>query len=122
MIPGEDCTACHMPRNAVGDADHVVYTDHSIRRKPVPRNEKPQPGAPLIPFGEKTARARDLGLAYAIVAVREENAACRERAFGLLSEAQRTDPNDTQTLSYLADLYKGRSDDRNAALLYRGGS
>ncbi|MBI1789888.1 MAG: hypothetical protein HYR60_20350, partial [Acidobacteria bacterium] len=27
---GDDCTACHMPKNPVVDAQHVVYTDHSI--------------------------------------------------------------------------------------------
>jgi tetratricopeptide (TPR) repeat protein len=37
----------------------------------------------------------------------------------LLREAERENPNEPQTLSYLADLYKSRKDDRNAALLYQ---
>jgi Tfp pilus assembly protein PilF len=36
----------------------------------------------------------------------------------LLREAERQSPNDPQTLSYLAELYKTRKDDRNASRLY----
>jgi tetratricopeptide (TPR) repeat protein len=72
-----------------------------------------------VPFGGKAADARELGLAYAIVALREQNAVYRDRAFDLLREGQRTQPGDPQTLSYLADLYKGRSDHGEAARLYQ---
>ena len=81
-------------------------------------NAKLSPGTPLTPFGQKAADARDLGLAYAIVAVREQNAIYRERAFELLKQAIATTPNDPQALSYLADLYKKHSDDGNAIPLY----
>jgi Tetratricopeptide repeat/Cytochrome c554 and c-prime len=115
----DDCIACHMPRNPVSDAQHVVYTDHSIPRRPSPRQTMPASAdAPLAPFGLKTATARDLGLAYAIVAVREQNPAYRERAFNLLKEAIDKNPEDPLTLSYLADLYKSRSDDSVAFQLY----
>ena len=115
----DDCTACHMPRNPVADAEHVVYTDHSIPRLATARpNVKPSPDTPLTPFGQKTADARDLGLAYAIVSIREQNAIYRERAFELLKQAIATTPNDPPVLSYLADLYKKRSDDGNAVPLY----
>ncbi|MDQ6706347.1 MAG: tetratricopeptide repeat protein [Acidobacteriota bacterium] len=115
----DDCTSCHMPRNPVADAQHVVYTDHSIPRLPAKRsNVKPSPDAPLTPFGQKTADARDLGLAYAIMAVRERNAKYGERAFDLLKQTITKTPNDPQVLSYLADLYKKHSDDRNALSLY----
>ena len=107
-----------MPRTAVTDAEHVVYTDHSIPRRPVPRNARPPSDAPLVAFGVAIASPRDLGLAYATVAVREDNAAYRERAFDLLRQANQTMPDDPQTLSYLADLYKRRSEDREAARLY----
>jgi predicted CXXCH cytochrome family protein len=112
------CIACHMPRNSVTDAEHVVYTDHSIPRRRAPVTGKSAPDAPLAPFGEKTASTRDLGLAYAIVALREQNAVYRERAFHLLRQAEHESPDDAQTLSYLADLYKGRSDDSDAIRLY----
>ena len=114
----DDCTACHMPRGGVSDAEHVVFTDHSIPRRPAPRTERAAADAPLKPFGTTTADARDLGLAYAIVAIREQNAVYRARAFDLLREAENKSPGEPQTLSYLADLYKGRSQDAEAARLF----
>ena len=115
---GENCIACHMPSTSVSDADHVVYTDHSIPRRPSPRNRKPPADSPLVAFGGAASDPRDQGLAYAIVALREQNATYSNRAFDLLRESERRNPDDPQTLSYLADLYKTRKDDRNAALLY----
>ncbi len=50
---GDNCISCHMPGTPVTDADHVVYTDHSIPRRAVPRNRKPAAGAPLAAFGGK---------------------------------------------------------------------
>jgi hypothetical protein len=116
---GDNCIACHMPGTPVSDADHVVFTDHSIPRRASPRNRKPAAGAPLVAFGGKPSGTRDLGLAYAIVALREQNAVYSTRAFDLLREAERQNPNEPQTLSYLADLYKTRKDDQNAERLYR---
>jgi tetratricopeptide (TPR) repeat protein len=107
-----------MPKGGVSDAEHVVYTDHSIPRRPVVRSGRAAADVALAPFGGKVASARDLGLAYAIVAIREGNAVYRERAFDLLREAEKKNPEDPQTLSYLADLYKGRNDDGTAAGLY----
>ena len=116
---GPDCIACHMPGTAVSDAEHVAYTDHSIPRRPIPRNQKPLADASLAAFGGAKATSRDLGLAYAIVALREQNKLYSDRAFDLLRDAERGDPNDPQTLSYLADLYKARKDDRTAEALYQ---
>jgi hypothetical protein len=117
---GDNCIACHMPTSSVTDADHVVYTDHSIPRRPTPRNLKPPADAALIAFENSAPdNPRDLGLAYAIVALREQNATYSNRAFDLLREANRLNPNDPQTLSYLADLYKTRKDDATAAQLYQ---
>jgi hypothetical protein len=36
---GDDCTACHMPRNPVSDVAHVIFTDHSIRKRPQSESE-----------------------------------------------------------------------------------
>ncbi|HKD04599.1 MAG TPA: tetratricopeptide repeat protein [Bryobacteraceae bacterium] len=115
---GENCIACHMPRTEAADADHVVYTDHSIPRRPIPRNRKPPADAPLTAFGGVRSGPRDLGLAYAIVALRESNPAYSARAFDLLREAQRQSEEDPETLAYLADLYVKRSDDASARALY----
>ncbi|MGA3235914.1 MAG: tetratricopeptide repeat protein [Bryobacteraceae bacterium] len=116
---GDNCIACHMPGTPVTDADHVVYTDHSIPRRAQPRNRKPAASAPLVAFGGAPSGPRDLGLAYAIVALREQNAVYGTRAFDLLREAERQDANEPQTLAYLADLYKTRKDDQSAERLYR---
>ncbi len=34
LANGDNCTACHMPSGSTSDIQHVVFTDHSIRRKP----------------------------------------------------------------------------------------
>ncbi len=115
---GPDCIACHMPATAVSDADHVVSTDHSIPRRPAPRNQTPPADTPLTAFKNAPADARDLGLAFAIVGLRENSPAYRQRAFDLLREAEAKETADPETLAYLADLYKSRSDDRTAAKLY----
>ena len=116
---GDNCVGCHMPRSAVSDAEHVVYTDHSIPRRPITRNKKPAATAPLVAFGEVAASSRDQGLAYAITALREQNATYSARAFDLLRDAEKHDPNDPQTLSYLADLYKSRKEDQTAEKLFQ---
>ena len=119
---GENCVACHMPTSPVSDADHVVYTDHSIPRRIAPRNARPQADAPLVPFGGAEANDRERGLAYAIVALREQNEGYSARAFDFLRASERTHPDDHLTLSYLADLYKtgkgNPKDDSAAATLY----
>ena len=115
---GQDCIACHMPKSSVSDADHVVYTDHSIPRRPPVRPATVPADARLIAFGGPAAPAREQGLAYAMVALREQNPIYRQRAFDLLKEANRQDPADPETLAYLADLYKSRKDDGAAASLY----
>lgn len=111
---GPNCIECHMPKSAVRDADHVVYTDHSIPRNPITRHAAAPRSTALVPFGDASATGRDLGLAYAIVALREQNAVYSERAFELL----RQHPDDAQALAYLADLYKTRGDDKTAETLF----
>jgi tetratricopeptide (TPR) repeat protein len=96
----------------------VVYTDHSIPRRAAPRNLKPPADATLTSFGTEDNNPRDLGLAYAIVALRENSGAYRNRAFDLLREANAQNPDEPQTLAYLADFYKARSDDKAARPLY----
>jgi hypothetical protein len=115
---GDNCIACHMPRNPTSDVDHVVFTNHAIPRRPSSPSILPSPTADLVPFGGGEASARDLGLAYAMVALREGNAVYRERAFRLLQAAVAQGARDAQTLLYLAQLYRDRSDDAHARPLY----
>jgi len=109
---GNNCIACHMPKNPVIDVEHAVYTDHSIPRRP---NAAPRQAASteriLVPFGKTTAFDRDLGLAYAL-------AGANERAFELLKSAEAKQPDDVPALVQLAHLYDLRADEDRAALLY----
>jgi hypothetical protein len=115
---GDDCTACHMPRNPPSDVEHVVFTDHSIRRRRTVLSGPPRPDAELSLFAGGRANGRDLGLAYAMIALREGNEAYRERAFQLLREAASQGTADAQALGYLAEFYRDQKDDAHALPLY----
>jgi len=107
----DDCTACHMPKSTVVDASHVVYTDHSIPRRP-----RTQPtaaaGADLVPFGGVAAAPRDLALAYAI-------ARNQTKALPLLEKAEESSPNDVEVLLYLAEIYRNANQYDSAVPLYQ---
>ena len=108
----DDCVACHMPKSAVTDAQHVVYTDHSIPRRPRPAAAPPSNEAALVAFGGATASARDLALAYGI-------AGDRRRALPLLEEAAKNSPGDSEVLLYLAEIYRDSGQPDRAIPLYR---
>lgn len=114
---GDNCTACHMPRNEPSDVEHVVFTDHSIRRRAVPEIA-PAADAELVPFFGGQASARDLGLAYAMLALREENQTYRERAIRLLRQADADGVDDPVAIAYLAEFYRDQKDDAHALPLY----
>ncbi len=115
---GDDCTSCHMPKTAVTDAQHVVYTDHSIPRRPRAR-EADSPAAELAVFGGGRAEPRDIALAYGILASRTQTAAARTRAVTALEEAERANPADAEPLVYLAELYRNSGQEAKAIPLYR---
>jgi hypothetical protein len=118
LANGDNCAACHMPRNPPSDIDHVVFTDHSIRRRASPPGGVLPADADLVPFGGGAASARDLGLAYAMVGLREQNPTYVERAFHLLQETVARGGGDALTLAYLAEFYRDRKDDAHALPLY----
>jgi Tfp pilus assembly protein PilF len=115
---GDNCAACHMPRNPPSDIDHVVFTDHSIRRRAAAASGSPPADADLVLFGGGETNARDLGLAYAMVGLREQNATYMDRAFHLLEETVARGGGDALTLAYLAEFYRDRKDDAHALPLY----
>jgi hypothetical protein len=115
---GDNCAACHMPRNPTSDVDHVVFTNHAIPRRPASGGALPSVYADLVPFGGGKTSARDLGLAYVMVGLREQNTMYLDRAFRLLQDAVAQGARDTQTLLYLAQLYRERKDDAQARPLY----
>ncbi len=116
---GDNCLACHMPKNPVIDVEHAVYTDHSIPRRPgAPVRHAASRERVLVPFGKTSVSDRDLGLAYALAVANERNPAYEKRAFDLLKavEAQRRD--DVPALVQLAHLYDLRWDEDRATRLY----
>ena len=118
LASGDNCVACHMPRNPPSDVEHVVFTDHSIRRRAsVPRGPFPA-DAELVAFGSPASSIRDLGLAFAMVGLREQNSTYLERAFHLLQETVGRGDGDAVTLAYLAQFYRDRKDDAHALPLY----
>jgi hypothetical protein len=118
LANGDNCAACHMPRNPPSDIDHVVFTDHSIRRHASSPSGSIRADADLVVFGGGAATTRDLGLAYALVGLRERNSIYIERAFHLLQETVARGGGDALTLAYLAEFYRDRKDDAHALPLY----
>lgn len=105
-----DCLGCHMPKSTVTDAQHVVYSDHSIPRRPRKATAADHSGD-LVAFGGVRASDRDLGLAYAMVGQ-------PERAVKLLEGAESAAPEDVEVLVYLAEIYRSRNQESRAAPLY----
>jgi Tetratricopeptide repeat/Cytochrome c554 and c-prime len=114
----DDCAGCHMPKSGVTDAEHVVYTDHSIPRRPRTAATAPPAEADLVAFGGVAASPRDLALAYAIVATRP-GAVGRDRGRQLLEAAERDSPDDAEVLLYLAEIYHNTGQEDRAIPLYR---
>jgi tetratricopeptide (TPR) repeat protein len=72
----------------------------------------------LIPFEGGEPSTRDLGLAYAMVGLRENNAVYLDRAFQTLKDARARGQADAQALAYLAQFYREHKDDAHALPLY----
>jgi predicted Zn-dependent protease len=112
-----------MPRGPTSDIQHVVFTDHSIRRKPSGPSAAPASDSELVPYPSYTASSytvttRDLALAYA-GALRDHKTADRERAFPLLKQAAEQGTADAQALAYLAEFYRDANDDAHALPIYQ---
>ena len=116
---GDSCIACHMPRSPTSDIQHVVFTDHSIRRNPSVSGAVPASDAALVTYPGYTSTTRDLALAYAVVALRDHKAADRDRAFPLLKQAAEQGTADAQALAYLAEFYRDAKDDAHALPIYQ---
>jgi len=116
-----DCIGCHMPRRRSVDLPnaHTQVTDHRILR----RAEKPPAGARapgprrLVPFGTAQAESRELGLAYAEVALHGDVDASQE-ALRLLPQALTRYPRDAEVLTRLGFLYHQLERNERAAEMY----
>jgi tetratricopeptide (TPR) repeat protein len=108
-----------MPREDSVDGGHVEVTDHRIPRRAGKTVAGPPASLPpsLVPFGTAKAEPRDLGLAYAQVALRGDARASQE-ALRLLAEALPRYPGDAEVLVRLGFLYQQLGRNGPAAELY----
>ncbi len=113
----DNCIRCHMPTAPAATVQHAAYTNHSIARRPAAPGTL-QGEAELVPFHGFDSTGRDLGLAYATVAIRENNRAWGMRAFELLRKANADDPADGGVSLKLAHLYDRMGLDEQACELY----
>ena len=118
----EECTSCHMPRLPSADIGHTAVTDHRILRNP----KAARPSSPikesakephLVQFANARPDTRDLGLAYAELALRGDQPAGRE-ALRLLHEALPAHPADPDLLTWLGYLHQTRDDLKRASEYY----
>jgi Tfp pilus assembly protein PilF len=113
-----ECTSCHMPRLRSADIGHTAVTDHRILRHPGnARAPKPAAEPRLVQVGNDRPDARDLGLAYAELALRGDRAAGTE-ARRLLEAAFPRHPSDPDVLTWLGYLHQQHDDPNGAAELY----
>ena len=82
-----DCTECHMARPPSNDIAHEQVTDHWIKRRVSQERLPLATSGDLVTVGGVAASDRDLGLAYAQMAARGDQAA-GERAMDLLRRAE----------------------------------
>lgn len=82
-----DCTACHMARPPSNDIAHEQVTDHWIKKRISNERQPLAASGDLEAVGGIPADDRDLGLAYAQMAARG-NQAAGERAMKLLNQAE----------------------------------
>jgi tetratricopeptide (TPR) repeat protein len=107
-----------MPRTEAEGMNHVAFTDHSIPRAAGRRSTADAPGRQLRLFWGGDPGARDLGLAYAELAAKENDTVLYSRSFELLRHAQLQSPRDAKMLVQFATLYDRLGDEDRAMELY----
>lgn len=111
---GFDCTSCHMPKNRAADANHGVFTDHSIPRIPGSVRNQSAASWRLRGFSAADKGERELGLAYAEIGVRTGDKNQQAEAIRLLSGK-----NDPEAQVRLADLEERFGHPGEAVALYQ---
>ena len=85
-----DCSGCHMARPSTNDIAHEQVTDHWIRKRISNQPEAEVKSGELAPVSGSAADERDLGLAYAAMALRG-NQEAGNRALKLLQAAEKSE-------------------------------
>ncbi len=112
-----DCVACHMPRVDSADIGHTAVTDHRILRERGAAHVRPLSDK-LVLFGGASPDARDLGLAYAEIALRG-NAWAAHEARRLLEGVLPRGASDPEVLTRLAYLEQAGNRLDRAETLYQ---
>jgi hypothetical protein len=100
----QDCAACHMPTRTTTDISHEQLTDHDIESRPSRGGARSSGGAvELVPVGGVTAGDRELGLAYAQLAMRGDRLS-GEKALTLLKKAESEGAGDAEVHVHLGFL------------------
>jgi predicted CXXCH cytochrome family protein len=112
---GDSCAHCHMPKAQSLEAEHSVFTDHSIPRGPrrQPAVTGTDAGNELVSFWGDKVEPRELGLAYAQLAGRRQDRKLVARALGLLKTAEaqgQTDGAVLLQLGYASDQLGNREE------------
>ena len=97
-----DCVGCHMPRRPARDGGHSVFTDHRIARRPQPLEENQSEGD-LVAWRRPAPgiEQRNLALALVNTGVERRSPAQIVRGYRLLTEVQKSSPDDIDVLNGL---------------------
>jgi len=113
------CISCHMPQRRPFDGGHAAFTDHRIVRRPL------EPGEPaaaekirawdkLRAWREPSSElsARNLGLAYANIGIKNQSAQQADAGLRLLTQSMKSFPQDPEIPGRLGELLllKGKSE------------
>lgn len=102
---GRDCVGCHMPRRQARDGGHSVFTDHRIRRRPQQQVEPAAEGDDLVAWrpAAPSFTQRNLALALANAGVDRRSPSQIVRGYRLLTEVQKSFPDDVDVLNTLGN-------------------
>jgi len=117
-----DCTSCHMPKREAPDLAHSAWTDHRILARPDgPRSGLSDDSDELtsVPGLKSEATPRDVALAYFYLATDGGVSSAAAKAWSLLTDVAKTDPDDPDVLGALGFLSHLRGDRQRAATFYR---
>ena len=115
------CITCHMPKSKAADGGHTVFTDHSIPRR-AGEIRQPRRIAALEPYftgSRESAKARNLGLAYAEAGRRRDRADWLQRAWPLLRQAAIEGPGDPALYTEIARFLDAAGKRDEAIRYYR---
>jgi hypothetical protein len=100
-----DCVSCHMPRRPAQDGGHSVFTDHRIARRPGQNGNRPESGTDgdLVAWRRASPafEQRNLALALANTGMERRSPPQIVRGYRLLTEVQKSFPDDIDVLNGL---------------------